>query len=161
VCPRGASRNWTGRKGSEHRFDLRPEDGKIVLRCVVDDVPVHPEIIVDQNVSHSHDLLPGYLRMAVLQLFGQTPRGFADDLDVAQEVRLQRRIAVKSSAVRGEILPYRFNGVENVLKLQAIGPHSDTASLRTISPNLPSSAPSEITSTFTPTNSRRSMSRPP
>ncbi|MDB5329870.1 MAG: hypothetical protein JWP03_1021 [Phycisphaerales bacterium] len=78
-----------------------------------------------------------------------------------QDVRLHGRVAVKCGLVGGEVLANRFDGVDDVAKEQRVRPHSSTASFRTFCPNRPWRAPSETTSTSTPSKSRKSINSPP
>src|ERR1700733_13331965 len=120
------------------------------------DIPVYFEVIVHHDVAHSFDLFPRQFSMLRLQFLRDAPRRFADH-HVAVDMRLQRRIAVEHGAIGWKVLNDDINRIENVMEAQTIGPQTGTASRCTIWPKRPLRAPSETTSTFMPSISRKSI----
>jgi len=126
-----------------------------------DDIPVNFEIVMHHDVPHPFNSLPWNLRILILDRLRGTPSRFANDHDMAIDVRLEWRIAIESSTVRREIVRNHVDRIEDILKAEPVRPHKGTASFRTICPNRPLSAPSERTSTLMPKSSLKSIRRPP
>src|SRR5665213_2616452 len=153
--------HWLGGKRCQNQLDLRFQRRNVLTSGVIYDVPIHFEIVVDENVPHPLNLFPWNIGIAGLQIARQAPCRLADDCEVAINVRLDWRITVERPPIIRKIPRDNLDGVQNVLQAQAIRPHSGTASLRAICPKRPLKAPSETTSTFMPKSSRRSISSPP
>ena len=114
-----------------------------------------------QNVSHFGDLLPWDLRLGIAKVRGEPRRGFADDLDVQSDMRLNRNVLKELCLGCGKEFQGRVDGFSIVQHQSTRRSHSEMASLVTTDLNPGRMPSSSITSTLTPKNSSRSAISPP
>jgi hypothetical protein len=86
---------------SEDAFNLRPQRRGVTLSDFPDGVPIDFEVVVNDGMAHAGNCAPGHCRVGILERRRQSPRGLADDLDVAHDVRPDEFIGVEFGAWEG------------------------------------------------------------
>jgi len=89
---------------------------------------VHAEILVNQLVAHSGNLLPGDLRPAGLRHFGQILHRLADHFQIEHHGILDYRAGKKCISTLGCVFSNPADCVSNVEQINPVGLHSGTAS---------------------------------
>jgi hypothetical protein len=84
-------------------FDLTLQFWDVVFDNRPDQIRVHLEVAVDQNVAHSHDLLPWHLAVFVFELRRDGPSSLADHLKVMNDPALNKLIAFEGLAPFGGV----------------------------------------------------------
>jgi len=109
-----------GRESGKDGFDLRFESGQVIACRFKHPNPIHLEIIMDHDVTHSLDLSPGNLRVLLFDRLGYFPSSLANDQDMSVHVGLQRWIPVERGTIDRKIPRDNLEGVENVQQSQTI-----------------------------------------
>ena len=86
-----------GRKLIQHRLDVQVQSRDMLPRRFIHTIPVNGEVIVHENMAHACNLPPGDLRILQLEIVGQAPSRFTNDLDVPQNVGLPHLVSVEVS----------------------------------------------------------------
>jgi hypothetical protein len=73
------------------------EFGKIVLNDLPDDFKVQAKVVVNNSISQSGYLCPGYLCINAPELFGQSAGSFADYFKIAGDTIYDELISEKCS----------------------------------------------------------------
>ncbi len=123
--------------------------------------PVDLKIIMHQHMAHPRNSPPRHFRMRLPQSFRPPPSRLAENLDMSQNMRLNKFIAYKILH-RGRCTLHNLgNRIENVLQQQTRWPHSGTASFITCSRKRGRRPSASSTSTGTPSRSCRSNTSSP
>lgn len=97
------------------RFEESIELGDEGLDFLADDLPqsvvIDPVVAVDEAISHRDDLRPGDVRGARARRFGDSSRGFADDLDEFDQREEEDAVAVEVVAGLAFADRERFEGM--------------------------------------------------
>ena len=88
----------------EDGLDLGFEDGNIVAGGPEHAVPIDAGIIVNGDVPHADHFQPGYFGVALAEFSGEAVRCLADDLEMPQDMGLQRRVGEERRLGSGKVV---------------------------------------------------------
>lgn len=113
-----------------HVSTQRGRQGRgVLLHDIEDNVAIHTEILMDENVAETADLRPRDLRVYPSDLVGEMIHSFPDDLQVALDGVLGHlrigRVNTKGFGISGTAVD-RLEHIVNALR--RVAPHSSTAS---------------------------------
>ena len=140
-------------------LDLSLEGRQIIRYRIPNLFHVDAKILVDQHIPHRDNIVPGNIRILLLQGWGNPAGGLSNNLNMMNGPHLKEFVLEKSCAVRRKPPLDILDRLHYIQELFPIHSQTGTASCSTRSLTLGRSPRSLATSTLQPSRSSSSRTR--